>query len=846
MTTAGPCDDPDPPPVEPATKFIIEYAPYDDPLGALQSSAFADRIRAEVRAAYGLADKVVGTAGRLPYEFVNDLSPEDSARIAADPRVRGVHRNRYRDRQVDQSLRVIEQPKAYSWGATGKGYAVAILDTGADYHHPDLGSCEQPGPDCRVVVSLDMAAEDSARDADPDKHGTNVAAIVAKVAPEASIIALDVFEPGGAADSDVLKALNWVLEHRAEYGIVAVNMSLGSSENHMVACNKTVYDSAFEWLLLDGIQVVVAAGNEGVKTGLSNPACHPLAIAVGATTDTLTAARSWAACSDPALQVDMVPCFSNSASSLDILAPGTNITAGGTTLSGTSMAAPHVTGALAALKSKFPHRTNAELLLRLQQTGLKVTDRNGVSARRINMASAMNDPPVANDDAVVVLQGGGAVINVLANDTLDENPAALTVVGATAPPGDTTFVTNNMVYLLLGPGSTGNRQFRYTIRDEYGDTDVATVNVTVQPSAFPSARRVTEESSLLSRLGKQRGFHYLVYESVSDGQRAVWYQTLDSAGVLQGDRWQMNRSESPNIQPNDLAMRYNDDGFTAVWISNNFAGDSHIIAVNYPLPQLGTPFVASFNYANQPAHPWLALLPQLAVTGWEQAWNPTQLAAQATSRNAVNPSPHGGVQQLTGWVGRTVVSETVTVEPARYIHLRSAESYGAGIAARKFDATGNPDWAAEKKLFTSSTDFGVIADFSSVRTDIGFAVALSHGRYAGRYAISFQEFNASGEPAGAVVPVITGLHARGDVDLLHLEDGAWRVFWWEEYPQFAVLLSSEIRRGLPAGAPVVEYWTLEPNAYAPYEFKSLSLGDKYVLSWSNNARKLTMTTRERF
>ena len=831
-------------PEEPSTKYIVEYVPPENPLEALRSSAYADRVRAEVRAAHGLTDNLVGTAGRLPYDFVN-LTEEELQRLKADPRVKAIHRNTYRAVQTDQSLQVIEQPKAYSWGATGKGYAVAILDTGADFHQPDLGSCAQPGPTCRVVESLDMTTvDDEQRDASPDKHGTNVAAIVGKVAPEAAIIALDVFEPGGAADSDVLKALNWVIENRARYNIVAVNMSLGSSEGHTVSCDNTVYDTAFDWLLLDGIQVVVAAGNEAVKTGLSNPACHPLAIAVGATTDALTPATKWSKCQDPSLPVDAVACFSNSAASLDILAPGTNISAGGVRLSGTSMAAPHVTGALAALKSKFPNRTNAKLLERLQQTGLLVTDpANGVSVRRINLASAMNDDPKANDDAVIVLQGGGAVVDVLAND-VDETPLKMSVAGVLSPAGDdTAFVANNKVYVLISPNSTGTKQFRYTLKDEYGQTAVAAINVTIRPSAFPSPRRVTEEPSFVSRLGKTNAYRFLVYESGTDNDRSVWLQQLDANGGLSGARYKMNGAASVKIQPNDLRVQYDAEGFSAAWLSINYVGTMQVIAVNYRSTMLGTPFPASLTDTQPLRNPTIALLDQAAVVGWERSWDPGKMFAQGFSRETLNPVPITNPQEVSGWINATDYNETVTVEPEKYIHLRTMGHHG--IEARKLDARGKADWTEPKKLFESNEPSDdIIGQFNAVRTGNGFALAVSHAQYAGRYSISFQEFNANADPVGAVVPVMTDRYAMGDVDLVRFEDGTYRVFWSEQYPRFSVLLSAAIAGG-KAGKPNVEFWTLDSEAFWPYRFDALSLGDKYALSWSNNSRKLTMATRER-
>ena len=93
--------------------------------------------------------------------------------------------------------------------------------------------------DCRVVAVADFAPQDNKLD--DDGHGTNVAAIVGGVAPGTDLIGLDVFRSNGYAyTSEVVAAIDWVIENQAEYNIVALNMSLGGGsytaecERHLV------------------------------------------------------------------------------------------------------------------------------------------------------------------------------------------------------------------------------------------------------------------------------------------------------------------------------------------------------------------------------------------------------------------------------------------------------------------------------------------------------------------------------------------------------------------------------------------------------------------------------------
>lgn len=286
---------------------------------------------------------------------------------------------------------------------TGEGYSIAVLDTGVDFTQPDFGSCQassngwqpQQSSNCRIKLSLDFGDDDGVADDSANSHGTNVAGIVAGVAPGADIIVLDVFRGQNTQSGDQIAALNWVVENAFTYHIVAVNMSLGGiwdkdSDNTANAFgdvnNNGVGDLGYVWatcpgnlasafasVLAQGAVPVVASGNQGLAGAVTNPACEPLALAVGRTyvedlgfNSTSNALISplpggnnaqgfpingydVGTCNRANPQNGTVHCTSNSALEVDIVAPGTNITAGGVKLGGTSMAAPHVAGTAALI-----------------------------------------------------------------------------------------------------------------------------------------------------------------------------------------------------------------------------------------------------------------------------------------------------------------------------------------------------------------------------------------------------------------------------------------------------------------------------------------------------------------
>ncbi|MCB2184359.1 MAG: S8 family serine peptidase [Desulfobulbaceae bacterium] len=297
------------------------------------------------------------------------------------------------------SLDLIDAPVVHGNGLTGTGTTVAVLDTGIDYTHAAFGSCTSPNTpaSCRVAYAQDVAPEDYSLDS--TGHGTNVSGIVAGVAPGAKIIGLDVFDGNSAWYSDIISAINWVLTNRDLYNIVAVNMSIGDGNSYSSPCPADELAGSITALKKAGITTVVSAGNEGNTSGLSSPACAPDALSVGAVYDANVGGITYSGCSDSSSAADKVTCFSNSASFLSLLAPGSLITAAGSTKAGTSQAAPHAAGAVAVLKELDSLFSVDDIFSQLTGTGVPVTDpRNSITTPRLDLYSAVTDlqPPSSN------------------------------------------------------------------------------------------------------------------------------------------------------------------------------------------------------------------------------------------------------------------------------------------------------------------------------------------------------------------------------------------------------------------------------------------------------------------
>ncbi len=357
------------------------------------------------------------------------LSANDAtiAEIRQNPAVVSVQPDLLAAPTLAQSLSRINADDVHAAGNNGTGTAIAVLDTGVDPDEPmTAGKVVAEACFARGVDGSLNGTGDCPNGADSQTglgsgvhcpwftggsscwHGTHVASTAAGstrliggvphegVGSGAGIVAVNVFshffgeqtcgtgrtECVLSYTSDQLAGLNWVLAQAASIDISAVNMSLGGGTNS-VHCDSDSRKSAIDLLRTAGVLTVIASGNNGSKTGVGAPSCISTALAVGATDDI----------------VDAVAGFSQSAAILDVLAPGVNIAAEfptlpgdptdyTTTANGTSMATPHVAGAVGVLSAADPAATVDQIEAALITTGVLVADTNGISKPRIDLAAA--------------------------------------------------------------------------------------------------------------------------------------------------------------------------------------------------------------------------------------------------------------------------------------------------------------------------------------------------------------------------------------------------------------------------------------------------------------------------
>jgi subtilisin family serine protease len=328
----------------------------------------------------------------LPALSLRLLSTDIEA-VSRLPEVEYIWPDLYVHTCLDVSVPLIQAPKVWEAGYTGKGVKVAIVDTGIDPYHPDFGG--------RIASTADFTGEGII---DRYGHGTHVAGIVAGngrasdglyrgVAPEASLYVAKVLgKEGGGLTSTVIAGLEWAVDNEVDI----INLSLGGDPP---GDGRDALSEVCDIVVERGFVVCVAAGNAGPDPGtIGPPGCARQVITVGASTDKDQIA-DFSACG-PTEDGREKP---------DIVLPGVDITAcraKGTNMgtpsnehytqaSGTSMATPHASGVAALLLQARPALTPAQVKGMLMKSAVNINyPRQAQGGGRADAYAALTMEPI--------------------------------------------------------------------------------------------------------------------------------------------------------------------------------------------------------------------------------------------------------------------------------------------------------------------------------------------------------------------------------------------------------------------------------------------------------------------
>jgi MYXO-CTERM domain-containing protein len=428
-------------------------------LDASERKTAIEKLNASVRASLSGSLKESHTYRSLP-ALSGRITPQALELLRNDPRVSSVQIPLQFSGVLKESVPLVGADRVHdTYGLTGKGVRVAVLDSGIDLEHPDLkgatvaqrcfvtGGCA-PGP-LRGNEGMDVQDEHG--------HGTEVAGVIASrgvqgaagFAPAAELVEIRVLNADNRGqEGDFLAAMEWLSENAAELQVKALNLSLASDAlfSNAVDCERAAptWAKAVQSVLDKGVSVIAGAGNLGSTNQLPVPACLSGVLAVGATYDADVGAQppignfalaeggGFAACRDSTTAAEKVACYSNASSRVDVVAPGgpmttTKLGGGEVTTYGTSFSSAAVTGVAALMYECNPSLRPAELTSTLVATGkLEADMRTGLSFPFVQAASAVMAacPSVGMDAGTPPAAGSNAAGSSAAGSPGAGSPAA--------------------------------------------------------------------------------------------------------------------------------------------------------------------------------------------------------------------------------------------------------------------------------------------------------------------------------------------------------------------------------------------------------------------------------------
>ncbi|MBA2609411.1 MAG: S8 family serine peptidase [Actinobacteria bacterium] len=401
-----------------------------------------------------------------------------------------------------------------AWGSIGYGSSavtVALIDSGVLATHEDLA-----GP--RLLQGHDYISNDSVPD-DTCGHGTHTIGTVGATVnnsvgvagmSQASLLPMKALANSGgllSSCSGSYTAIAQAIMDAADQGAKVISMSIGGAAS-------SVMQNAVNYAYSKGSILVAAAGNDGSANSIDYPGAYPNVIAVGA----LDSTKNKASYSDMGPQIDIA------APGSAVLSTYSSNTASYSSLSGTSMATPHVAGAIALALSCAPTATQSQVTNALYSTaddlgtaGFDQSYGNGLArADKLVYALCPNAPAPPNQNPVAnfTTTPSGLLVNVNGSTSTDPDGNPLSYAWTFGDGGTATGVTASHTY-----ASAGTYTITLTVDDGKGGSNVKSSNVTVSADPDPSTPTVVSGQTLSV--------------SVSSTNPATYFKIFVAAGKTQ-------------------------------------------------------------------------------------------------------------------------------------------------------------------------------------------------------------------------------------------------------------------------------------------------------------------------
>jgi subtilisin family serine protease len=540
-------------------------------LGAMPAQAYAAVVRTvyivqTTAAGQDAVLKEIFSFGEVPLDqldlvmdgFAVPLTEYEASLLAANPNVLHI--------QQDQKTVLLEtQTPTPSWGLDridqqtktpnntynypvdgGKGVRVYVVDTGVSATNPDF--------DGRMLPGFDALGENLAS-TDCHGHGTHVAGTVAGtkfgVAKAASIVPVRVLGcSGSGSTSGILKAMDWILANHPAGTPALVSMSIGGGGQALFNAGvKKVYDA--------GILPIVAAGNSNADACKYSPAGTPEALTVGASDVN-----------------DNRASYSNFGDCVDVFAPGSSIVsasasnpAGSTSMSGTSMATPHVTGLGALYLAQNPTATPAQVSSAIRENGILNAINNaqsqygnilinnnflrGAAPVTPNPNPVLNAPDQVASVTVTATTGNSGTVSWVDGASNGGSPITGHVIRALAQ-GEYIAKANSVrganvtSYTLTGLEANTNYTFSVYAYNDIGSGPVSAGVIAKTAVGAPAA-----PAGLIAKPGSTTAS--LTWTTLNDGGSPITFFEIETYAASTGKWTTAGTSTSPSITLTGLA-----------------------------------------------------------------------------------------------------------------------------------------------------------------------------------------------------------------------------------------------------------------------------------------------------